>query len=161
MAAKMVRARPIIAVDIVPSRLELALELGATFTVNSREEKIGERLRHFAGRIDHAVDTTGLSRIIDQGIRSLGGRGKMSLIGIPADPPGERISPKSPGPDQNVFYSIAGDSDPQKFIPFMIKSFKEGKFPYDKMIRQYPADRINQAVEDVLSGVTVKPLLRF
>lgn len=57
--------------------------------------------------------------------------------------------------------SIAGDSDPQKFIPFMIRSFREGKFPYDRMIRQYPADRINQAVEDVLSGVTVKPLLRF
>ena len=39
--------------------------------------------------------------------------------------------------------------------------FNKGKFPFDKLIREYPASEINTAVKDSLDGVTIKPVLRF
>jgi aryl-alcohol dehydrogenase len=161
MAARLAGASPIVGVDIVPSRLELARELGATFAINGEKEDTLGRLREIAGEVDFAVETTGVSMVIDQAVKSLGPRGKLSMLGISADEPDERISPKSPGPHQKVFYSIAGDSDPQRFIPFLIRSFNAGNFPFDKLILEYPASAINEAVRDSLDGVTVKPVLRF
>jgi aryl-alcohol dehydrogenase len=161
MAGRLAGADPIVAVDIVAARLELAVELGATFVINGRKEDVGERLREIAGTVDHAVETTGLSRVIDQAVRSLGPQGKASLLGVPADPADERISPQSPGPRQKVFYSIAGDSDPQRFIPYLIRRYREGEFPVNKLLREYPALEINRAVADSLDGVTIKPVLRF
>jgi aryl-alcohol dehydrogenase len=159
MAARLAGAAPIVAVDIVSSRLELAKELGATYVINGTNEDVGARLRELAGEVDHAVETTGLSRVIDTAIRSLGPRGNLSKLGVAAEK--GKISPTSPGPHQRVFYSIAGDSDPQTFIPFLIRCHKEGRFPFDKLIREYPALEINTAVKDSLDGVTVKPVLRF
>ncbi len=159
MAARLAGAAPIVAVDIVSLRLELARELGATFVINGLKEDVGARLREIVGDVDHAVETTGLSRVIDQATRSIGPRGNASLLGISTDE--VAISPKSPGPHQRVFYSVAGDSDPQRFIPFLIRCHKEGKFPFDKLIREYPASEINTAVKDSLDGVTIKPVLRF
>ncbi len=162
MAARISEAAPIVAVDTVASRLELARKLGADFTVDARTEDVGRRIREIAARgVDYAVETTGLSKVIDQAIRSLGPNGKLSKLGIPMDAPGEQISPPKPGPGQMVFYSIAGDSNPQKFIPSLIKAFREGKFPVDALVQEYPASEINEGVRDSLSGFVVKPVLRF
>ncbi len=157
-AARLAGITPIIAVDIIPSRLHLAKELGATVVINSREENVDAELMKL-GDIDHAVETTGLPRVIDLAIRSIGPKGKVSLLGISSEEEG--FSPKSPGARQTVFYSIAGDSDPHNFIPFLIKCYREGKFPFDKLIKVYSPMNINEAVRDSIDGVTVKPVLRF
>lgn len=162
MAARMAKAGPIIAVDVIPSRLELARKLGADFTVDARTEDFGARMREIAAKgVDYAVETTGLSKVIDQAIRSLGPNGELSKLGVPIDAPGEKILPQKPGSGQNVFYSIAGDSNPQTFIPFLIKAFRDGKFPVDVLLKQYPALKIGTGVRDSLSGLAVKPVLRF
>ena len=49
MAAKVAGATTIVAVDVVPERLELAKELGATHTVNSREVDLIEAVREATG----------------------------------------------------------------------------------------------------------------
>ncbi len=161
MAARLAGAAPLIAVDIVSSRLEMALELGATHAIDAREENVGTRLAAIAGKLDHAVDTTGRSRVIDQAVRSLGPRGNLSMLGISADSEEEEVLPKAPGHHRRVFYSIAGDSNPQEFIPFLIRCYREGKFPFNRLIRKYPALEINEAAADSSSGITIKPLLRF
>lgn len=161
MAARLARATPIVAVDVVPARLKLARELGATYTINAREQYVPSRLRDLVGGVEHAVETTGRSRVIDQAMRTLGPSGRISLLAVSEDAAGEEVTPKTPGRRQRVIYSVAGDSNPQIFIPFLIRSYKEGKFPFTKLIREYPAEQINEAVSDSISGKTVKPLLRF
>ncbi|MGA3114039.1 MAG: NAD(P)-dependent alcohol dehydrogenase [Syntrophobacteraceae bacterium] len=161
MAAKMAGAAPIVAVDVVASRLKLAAELGATHVINALEQEISSSLRELVGSVDHAVETTGASRVIDQAVKSLSPFGKMSKLGVSHEGSNQRVKPQSPGPNQRVFYSIAGDSDPQEFIPYMIRCYREGKFPFDKLIRQYPATEMNTAVKDSQDGYTVKAVLRF
>ncbi len=158
MAAHLIKAHPIIVVDTVSSRLELAMELGAHLVINSRREKLTECLKPLVDSVDHVVDTTGSSLIINQAMRLLSAQGKISLLAISSDD-GEIST--SLGPHQTVIDSIAGDSHPQQFLPFLINCYKKGLFPFDKLIRHYPAQTINQAVRDSLKGVTIKPVLLF
>ena len=68
MAARLAGAAPIVAIDTVRARLDLAMELGAAFTIdgNSGEDFLGDS-RRWRGPVDYAVETTGRSRVIDQG----------------------------------------------------------------------------------------------
>jgi aryl-alcohol dehydrogenase len=162
MAARIAGATPMVAVDVVPFRLELARRLGADFTLDARSGDVCARIREITGGgVDHAVETTGLSRVIDSAIRTLGPKGSLSMLGVSADAAGEQVTPSNPGKGQKVFYSIAGDSNPQKFIPFLIQAYREGRFPVDALVRQYESSKINEAVRDSLSGLIIKPVLRF
>jgi aryl-alcohol dehydrogenase len=56
---------------------------------------------------------------------------------------------------------IEGDAVPDLFIPKLVELYRQGRFPYDKMITFYPFDEINQAVEDMEKGRVIKPVLRL
>jgi aryl-alcohol dehydrogenase len=54
---------------------------------------------------------------------------------------------------------IEGDSIPDIFIPGMIDLHVQGRFPFDKLVRFYPFNEINRAVDDQLKGIAIKPIL--
>ena len=60
-----------------------------------------------------------------------------------------------------VKYVVEGDSDPQEFIPRMVGWYQAGKFPFDKLIRKFPFEQINEAVHSSESGEVIKPVLIF
>ena len=47
------------------------------------------------------------------------------------------------------------------FIPRLIELYKQGRFPFDKLIKFYSLDQINQAAADSEAGGTLKPVLRM
>ncbi|MCE5333328.1 MAG: NAD(P)-dependent alcohol dehydrogenase [Desulfobacteraceae bacterium] len=159
MAARLAGVDRIVAVDIVPARLETARQLGAWLTIDARADDISEQIRESAGLVDLMVETTGRSRILGQALKCLTPEGKLSMLAVSVDEASEYDFPVQEG--QTVFDSIAGDSDPQEFIPYMIRQYGAGKFPFDTLVREYPFSEINRAVEDSLSGFAIKPLLRF
>lgn len=87
-AAKAFGAANIIAVDVIDYRLELALEVGATVTINSKSvnsvEKILE-LTHGVG-VDAFIDASGNTYAINDAFRSLRKGGHVALIGLPSRP---------------------------------------------------------------------------
>jgi aryl-alcohol dehydrogenase len=54
---------------------------------------------------------------------------------------------------------VEGDSNPEEFIPELIKLWMTGKFPVDRLITSYPLSDINRAVADQLSGRCLKAVL--
>ena len=54
---------------------------------------------------------------------------------------------------------LEGDAVPQLFIPQLIQLWKQGRFPFDKLITTYPLSQINQAEAAAVSGTAVKPVL--
>ena len=54
-----------------------------------------------------------------------------------------------------------GDAVPDLFIPSLVELYRQGRFPFDRLVRFYDFDRINQAVEDSERGRAVKAVLRF
>lgn len=57
---------------------------------------------------------------------------------------------------------VQGDSVSSTFIPNMIEWWKQGRFPFEKLITYYDGlDQINQAVEDTHAGSVIKPVIRI
>ncbi|SDR30048.1 aryl-alcohol dehydrogenase [Paraburkholderia fungorum] len=163
MAARVAGATTIIAVDVVPSRLALAKELGATHTVNSREVDMIEAIRQITdGGVDFALESTGRAEVLSQGIDALGSLGAMGVVGAP--PLGTKaefdINSLLLG-GRTIRGIVEGDSVPQVFIPQLVQLYQQGRFPFDRLVRFYSIDQINEAADDSTSGVTLKPILRF
>jgi aryl-alcohol dehydrogenase len=56
---------------------------------------------------------------------------------------------------------VQGDAVPQLFIPKLIEFHRAGQFPFERLVTFYGFDDINQAVADIESGGTIKPVLRI
>ncbi len=162
MAAKAVGCTTIIAVDINDERLERAKELGATHAVNSRGVNSAEIIKKQIAPdgIHYAFDTTGRNDVINQAIIALKNLGKCALVGVSAAPKLE-IDNAVFTMGKSIRFVIEGDSVPDIFIPRLIELYQKGLFPFDKLIKFYDMDEINQAVEDSEKGSTLKAVIRF
>jgi aryl-alcohol dehydrogenase len=163
MAARIAGATTIIAADVVPSRLALAKELGATHTVNSRESNPVEAVRKITGGgADFTLESSGRPAVLRQAIDALANRGVCGIVGAPAlgteasfDVNGVMTAGK------RIIGIIEGDSVPDLFIPSLVELYRQGRFPFDKLVKFYSLDQINQAAEDTEKGITIKPIVRI
>jgi len=53
-----------------------------------------------------------------------------------------------------------GNSTPDIFMPQMIDLYAQGRFPFDRIIKFYPFQQINDAVADRLAGRTMEVILK-
>ncbi|MCW2942826.1 MAG: aryl-alcohol dehydrogenase, partial [Actinomycetia bacterium] len=60
---------------------------------------------------------------------------------------------------RNLMGILEGDAVPQLLIPQLIQLWKQGRFPFDKLITTYPLSQINQAEAAATGGAAVKPVL--
>ncbi len=56
---------------------------------------------------------------------------------------------------------VEGESTPDTFIPTLIRLHGLGMFPFDRMVKFYRFDEINEAIADSLEGRTIKPIVRM
>lgn len=163
MAAAVTPAGAIIAVDRVQSRLDLALELGATHAINSSTQDLSAEIAAItAGAgLDHAVDTTanvGVTRTITD---NLGTFGTCAVVGAP--PPGTELSIDISAflVGRKIVGVTEGDSEPLTLIPALADLYRQGRLPLEKLVTTYRFDEINKAAEDAKAGTTIKPVLLF
>jgi aryl-alcohol dehydrogenase len=164
MAAVVRDAASIIAVDLHESRRALATGLGATHVVDPHAGPLAEQIREIApAGTDYAVDTTAVTPVVEQLLASLGMRGMLGLIGVPADPQAifsvGLFQPPLLG--LTIRGIVEGDADPQTFIPYLLDLHRQGKFPFDKLITKMPFDQINEAVAAQHRGEVLKAVLTF
>lgn len=163
MAAHVAGATTIIAVDVVDSRLELALELGATHVVNGAETDAVEEIRRITGPgVDYALDTTGIPALIRQAVDALRQRGTAAILGASRpdavlDIPANAFMQSC----KTIMGVVEGNSVPDVFVPQLLDLHMQGRFPFDRLVRFYDFDQIDQAAADAESGATVKPILRI
>lgn len=153
---------PIIVSEPSPMRRQLAVDLGITHALDPAAGPLEGQLRSLmpAG-IDHVVDTTGIPGVIESAVQCLAVRGSIGLMGIPADPAwaisANILAVISRG--VTIKGVVEGDSDPDTFIPHLIELYRAGRFPIDRLIRTYPLEGINEAIDDQYAGKVVKPVL--
>ena len=153
MAARILKAKTIIAVDINHRRLKLACELGATQSINNRRNDLAEGIKAITGGgVDYVVESTADHDMEQLAAELLNSGGKAALLS------GAGAAGKLPG-NREVISVIQGDAVPQKFIPKLIKLYHDGRFPFDRLGRFYDFVEINQAIADSKRGSTVKPVL--
>ncbi|KAK3329160.1 chaperonin 10-like protein, partial [Apodospora peruviana] len=164
MAAAFKKAKTIIAVDLQPSRLELAKKLGATHGVIGSDPDVVEQIRKLAppNGVNYAVDCTGVPAVVRTMIDSLGTLGRAATVG-------------APGPGRSVAVDIMehltfgkeyvgcceGDSLPSKFIPYLMEMHAKGAFPLELFVEYYDVSEFEKAMEDSRSGKVIKAVLRW
>jgi len=163
MAARIAGATQIIAVDINADRLNLALELGATHVVNSRDGDPVAKILEITGKgADFALEASGIPAVLRQAVDSLGFFGTCGIVG--ASPMGSEVALDINGvmiPAKRIIGIVQGDVIAKTFIPTLIEFYRQGRFPFDRLIKHYEFDDINQAIADSESGKTIKPVLRI
>lgn len=160
MAARIRGADPIIAIDVVPARLELARSLGATHVINPREEDVVAKIATISPRgIEAGLDTSGLLEGISTIIRSLAQGGKCAVVTVP---PGNIDN----FPLEELFMRAAslhsvfvGGAVANELLPQLLTWHAEGIFPFDRLVSTYDFKDINIAVEAIRSGMTIKAVL--
>jgi aryl-alcohol dehydrogenase len=164
MAAKVAGCSTIIAVDVHDSRLELARELGATHVVNSLSQDLGQALAGVTAGVgvDYVVDTTGRPELLRSAADAIAVRGTVALVG--AARPGTEVTFEvgaSLVKGWTFKTVLQGSSVPQSFLPQLIQLWREGRFPIDKLTKDYTLDQINQGFADSADGTTIKPVVIF
>ncbi|MBL1095968.1 NAD(P)-dependent alcohol dehydrogenase [Streptomyces coffeae] len=158
LAAKAVGVESIIAIDLHPSRLELAAELGASATVlGGDNDAVLEQVRKHAGQGTHySIDTTGVPDVILSAIHSLRARGTCALVGLQV---GDVVLQGTTLAGKQLVGVTEGDADPTSLIPHLIQLWRDGQFPFDRLIETFPFTAINEAEQAALTGRAVKPVL--
>jgi aryl-alcohol dehydrogenase len=161
MAAKIAGCRKIVAVDRLPARLEAAIDFGATQCVLAgAADELPRAVKHAAGPVDFAIDTTGSGDVIAAAAQSLDKGGTCVMLGMSR--PGVRIPLDARylvRHGLSVRGVVEGDSTPRKFIPELIQHFMAGRFPLDRLIERYAFSDINRALHDAATCAVLKPVL--
>jgi aryl-alcohol dehydrogenase len=163
MAAAVCHCSTIIAIDIQDNRLELARELGATHTINAKEQNVVETIMSITGNkgINYAVEASGRPENTRFAVDSLAVLGNVVQVGAPALGTEVTLDMNTLLFERNLNGFLMGGSVPQLYVPMLIELYKQGKFPFDKLITYYTLEEINQAIEDSKKGTTIKPVIKL
>jgi len=163
LAARVVGATTIVGVDVNDARLALARELGATHTFNAASSNAVEEIVKLTGAgVDFALEATGLPGVIRQAVESLAPRGTCGIVG--ASVPGSEVTldvMHLMTAGRSLRGIVEGESAPSVFIPALIELYRQGRFPFDKLVTFYPFAEINDAIEDSEAGKVVKAVVRM
>ncbi len=163
MAAKIAGCETIIAVGGNPKSLELAKELGATHTINRKEvaDIVGTIKNEIVpGGVNYAIDTSGVPDFVKKALASCRFMGTAVVLGATGDVT-FNIQAELMGDAKSLIGIVEGDSIPKLFIPKLLDYYKKGMFPFDKLVKFYPFEEINQAFEESGSGKCIKAILRM
>ncbi|MBE8518581.1 NAD(P)-dependent alcohol dehydrogenase [Amycolatopsis sp. H6(2020)] len=163
MAAHLTPATRIIAVDRVAARLTLARELGATDTIDTSAEDLAETVGKLTGGrgVDGVVETTGNAGVLGTAIGALAARGTAVVVGAPAFGTTVPVDVNFLLPGRHVVGLTMGDADTQALVPTLAELVATGRFPLEKLVTHYEFGQIQRAVDDMLAGTTIKPVLRW
>lgn len=156
MAAKALGASTIVAVDRHRSRLALAEELGATHTIDADGDISSKIVAVTGGGADRALDTTGVPAVITAALAGLRMTGVLGMVGVQQ---GELVLDQFTPLGKTIMAIFEGDARPGELIPTLLGWWREGLFPFDRLIETFPLESIDAAVEASTSGRVVKAVL--
>jgi aryl-alcohol dehydrogenase len=159
MAARLVGAQNIVAVDINPDRLQLAMELGATHVINADDDDAAQRIRAVSGRgMDYTLNTTTVPAVHSMALDVLAMNGTAGFVAAPRGEWSPQMFAMLAGGRQ-MRGILGGDAHPGIFLPRLIEYWRQGRFPFDKLLKFYKFEEIGQAFADVEAGKVIKPVL--
>jgi alcohol dehydrogenase len=163
MGAAVAGANPIVAVDPVASKRELALELGATHVVDpATEGGSAQGIRAFvAGGVTHAFEAVGSAAVLADAWAATTRGGTTVAIGLPHPSEELRISAAQlVGDARTLVGSYLGGAVPERDLPRMIELWRAGRLPVERLhSTSLPLDDVNLAMDELAEGRTVRQVL--
>jgi len=161
--AAMVGAHPVIAIDKLDNKLDMAREFGATHTINNSglkdlEAAIMDTVG--GGGSDNVVETTGVSSLIETAYEVTAKKGRCILVGVPREKVEIYTLPLHF--DKVLTGSEGGHCQPARDIPRLVRLAEVGKISYDGIVTdEFPLEKINDALDLMRSGKSGRILLNI
>ena len=164
-AATMVSAYPVIGVDIVDAKAELARDWGVTHAFNSsKTPDLVERIREIVGPqgADVVVDTTGNARVIETAYDLTHPEGRTILVGVPRKGDNVNIYTLPLHFKKILKGSHGGNAAPDQEIPRLIRLIRHGRMKLDGLFtHEFALDEINEALRVFRSGEAGRILINM
>ncbi len=167
LGALYAKAGRVIAIDVNPARLELALQFGATETLlASREDKnllqaAQEVKRRNGGRgADYAFECTAVPELASAPLAMVRSGG--TAVGVSGIEQVVPVDMELFEWDKIYINPLYGACRPQRDFPLLIDLYRKGELPLDAMVtRRYAMDELDQVFRDMHAGVIAKGVLLF
>ncbi len=182
VAARVVGADPIIAVDLDPGKLEFARSFGATHGINASKVDPVEAIRELTVRkgaygiarepvtgVDYAFDCIGVRQTMEQilpvargGSFGVGPGGTAVLVGVPTT--GLELDPRELLMHEKRYIgSIGGSCHPDRDFPMFLRWQKEGLLDLKALVTErYRIEEINEATAALEAGqIRGRAILEF
>ncbi len=157
-------ADPIVAVDPVASKRDLARSLGATEVFDPTTLDVVAAVREATcGGAVHAIETVGSETVLAQAYSATRRGGTTVTVGLPAPSRQFAISALSlVAEERTVKGSYMGSSVPSRDIPRFIGLHRSGRLPVDRLLsRTLPLDAINDGFDRLARGEVVRQVIVF
>ena len=164
MGARAAGAGPIIAVDPLAPKLELAKEVGATHVVNASREDAVQAVRDLtSGGVRYAFEAVGSAKVLATAYQATRRGGTTVTIGLPH--PEQQLTIPAVSlvtEERTLMGSYMGSAVPSRDIPRFMRMYRQGLLPVDKLMsRTVKLEELNEAFDDLDQGKVVRQLLTF
>jgi S-(hydroxymethyl)glutathione dehydrogenase/alcohol dehydrogenase len=163
-APALVGCAPVIAVDPVPQRRELARRMGATHLVDPQAGDAVEQIRTVCpGGVDIAIEASGRPAVMRQALDCARNQGGIAVI-IGNARHGEEltIDPKQLNLGKQLRGTWGGDTLPDRDFPEFYRYIETGRLDLAPLVADtFPLERINEALEALEQGVVGRPIINL
>lgn len=154
MGAIAAGAQPVYAVDPMPEKRALALELGAAAAVAP-----GEEARLFG--TDVVIETVGKAAVLATAYKAARRGGRIVTVGLPN--PAEELSINAlslVADGKALAGSYMGSSIPSRDIPRYIALWRAGRLPVERLLTSVsPLENINELMDNLAQGKAVRQVI--
>lgn len=153
---------PIVAVDVLPQKLAVARELGATDVIDASTQDVAAALSEMCGGgADIAVEATGQPTVMRQAFESVRARGgRAVVIGNASHGREVCLNPAHFNQGKRLMGTWGGDSDPDRDYPRYARLLDTGRLNVGPLLTMgYTLERINDALDDLEHGRAVRPVV--
>ena len=160
--ARLAGARRIVAVDVNPSKLDLALKFGATDAVDANDDPVGAVLE-LVGAVDHAFDVVGRSATLRQALDVLRPGRTAWVVGIPPvghllEVPGTSLVVSAKG----VKGLLMGANRFMEDVPVLADLYLQGRLLLDELVSlRLPLDRVGEGFDEMSGGGIARAVVCF
>jgi alcohol dehydrogenase len=163
MGAMVSGAWPVIAVDIIPSKLEHARRIGATHALLA-DENTPKAIRDLTdGGADYAFEAAGSASVLAQAYEATRVGGTTVSIGLPH--PESELKLKAVtlvGEARHLVGSYMGSAVPIRDLPRFIKLYKAGRLPIDHLVTStLSLEQINLGFDELDSGKQLRQIIQM
>lgn len=156
-------AARIIAVDMVPSKLDLARKFGATDVVNAGEvDAVGEVREMTGGGVHYSFEAIGLKQTAEQAFKMLGFGGTATVIGM--IPVGTMVELHGPEflMERKMQGSNMGSNRFRVDMPRFVDFYLQGRLHLDDLIsRRIKLEDVNEGMEALKTGEVARSVIMF
>lgn len=163
--ARYAGAANVIAIDPNPFKLEMASQLGATFTTSDLDQAREELIRLTRGQMaDLAVVTVGVlePEITADAVSLVGKAGRVVLTSVSRADTKTVSLTGSPlvGWHKRIQGSLAGGSNPIYEMPRLLDLYRSGELKLDEIITsRYALEQVNEGYRDLLAGKNIRGVI--